>query len=151
MEFLLASHGFEVVEKTRFGDGHSIFYVSRLVSKADGDRGSQLQLPSLLALADGARVAQSWYDHMLADAQAATAQLTTNRSLNFLYAAHAGSQYLLALGMPEEVRHTPSPSSPLSHPHIATRPHPPTHRASVASWTTTATRSAGGCTGATFG
>ena len=96
---LLVAHGFELVEKVPFGGIHSIFYVARLARKV-ADEPAHRSRP--VRFVDSGAVAQRWYRHLTNDAQAATLQLSTNISLNFLFAAHAGSQYLLAVGMPEQ-------------------------------------------------
>ena len=47
-------------------------------------------------------VIRGWYNRVKDSAVAASEQLSANRSLNFLFAAHSGSQFLLALGLPAE-------------------------------------------------
>ena len=100
VDALLQLHGFKVVEKAPFGGSHSIFYVTSLVDKSDRPLWPNADLGHMMHHSE--RVALVWHRHLVVDAIAATAQLSENRSLNFLYAAHVGSQYLLSLGLPEE-------------------------------------------------
>ena len=51
-------------------------------------------------LSNARPIMMAWYRSLVSDARAATSQLAANRSHNWLFAAHTGSQYLLALGLP---------------------------------------------------
>ena len=53
-----------------------------------------------LSIANARPIMMAWYRSLFSDARAATSQLAANRSHNWLFAAHTGSQYLLALGLP---------------------------------------------------
>ena len=98
VDWLLTRHGFQIVSKTPFGGRHSIFYVSKLVSKGEGPIGRLSDPPNYFR--EARMIARRWHDDLMADAAAAAAQLSPDRSLNFLYAAHVGSQFLLAAGLP---------------------------------------------------
>lgn len=105
IDWLLERHGFEVVEKQFFtgarGVAHSIFYAARLKSKGSDMLPITLQAaPS--SFRESNRLARQWYLRMQEFVQFARPQLSTNTSLNFLYAAHVGTHYLVALGLAVE-------------------------------------------------
>ena len=65
VDAILAAHGFATLEKRRFGDGHSLFYVARLASRAPVP-------PPPVAVAkpaDRAAAARAWRDGLAGDAR----------------------------------------------------------------------------------
>ena len=96
IDWLLEQRGFDVVEKHHFAGIHSLFYVC----KKQSTRPPPSQPPSFYAA--NLHVFTRWYRHIKADATLFTASLSADRSQNFVYAAHIGTQYLLVAGLPCE-------------------------------------------------
>ena len=117
VDVFLEKHGFEIIKKEAFGGVHSIFYVSALRKKLDSDftaerggakRGKMTALSSTgnptapTHFRESNKIVRRWHARMVSFVEMAGPRLSENRSLNFLYAAHVGTQYLLAMGLPME-------------------------------------------------
>ena len=96
IDWLLEQRGFDVVEKHHFAEIHSLFYVCKKKSA----KPPPAQPPSFYEA--NLRVFTRWYRHIKADAVLFAASLSPDKSHNFVYAAHVGTQYLFSAGLPRE-------------------------------------------------
>mmetsp|Transcript_8951 Transcript_8951/g.30817 ORF Transcript_8951/g.30817 Transcript_8951/m.30817 type:complete len:189 (+) Transcript_8951:474-1040(+) len=99
VDALLVEFGFEVLDKAHFGGGHSIFYAARLHQRLP-DRALSGG-PAPVGALDTVALAFAWRDALFRDAATSLGHLARDPASNFLYAAHVGTQYLLAAGLGE--------------------------------------------------